>query len=140
MYVNLLESYDWYTLQYQVDKVMMFSNKDMQQRISNKYAMPDAPHKVYENSKRIEIKVNNVSIIDKNGLVQVRFTKTITPTDGGTYNEQEQELSPTPETKKYIATIGYEYVKTPAVDDVRLVNPFGFTVISYRVDEEFGDV
>lgn len=140
MYVNLLESYDWYTLQYQVDKVMMFSNKDMQQRISNKYAMPDAPHKVYENSKRIEIKVNNVSIIDKNGLVQVRFTKTITPTDGGTYNEQEQELSPTPETKKYIATIGYEYVKTPAVDDVRLVNPFGFTVISYRVDEEFGGV
>lgn len=138
MYVNLLESYDWYTLQSQVNKVMMFSNKDMQQRINNKFSMPDAPHKVYENSKRIEIKVNNVSIIDKNGLVQVRFTKTIVPTNGGNWNEQEQELSPAPEIKKYIATIGYEYVKTPAVDDVRLVNPFGFTVISYRVDEELG--
>lgn len=138
MYVNLLESYDWYTLQSQVNKVMMFSNKDMQQRIDNKFSMPDAPHKVYENSKRIEIKVNNVSIIDKNGLVQVRFTKTIVPTNGGNWNEQEQELSPAPEIKKYIATIGYEYVKTPAVDDVRLVNPFGFTVISYRVDEELG--
>lgn len=138
MYVNLLESYDWYTLQSQVDKLMMFSNKDMQQRINNKYAMPDAPHKIYENSKRVEVKINNVSIIDKNGLVQVRFTKTIVPTNGGNYNAQEQTLSPEPQVKKYIATIGYEYVKTPAVDDVRLVNPFGFTVISYRVDEEFG--
>lgn len=72
------------------------------------------------------------------GLVQVRFTKTIVPTNGGNYNAQEQTLSPEPQVKKYIATIGYEYVKTPAVDDVRLVNPFGFTVISYRVDEEFG--
>lgn len=138
MYVNLLESYDWYTLQSQVNKVMMFSDKNMQQRINNKFAMPDAPHKIYENSKRIEVKVNNVSVIDKEGLVQVRFTKTIVPTNGGNWNEQEQKLSPNPESKKYIATIGYQYVKTPAVDDVRLVNPFGFTVISYRVDEEFG--
>lgn len=139
MYVNLLESYDWYTLQSQVNKVMMFSDKNMQQRINNKFAMPDAPHKIYENSKRVEVKVNNVSIIDKNGLVQVRFTKTIVPANGGHWNEQEQTLSPAPEYKKYIATIGYQYVKTPAVDDVRLVNPFGFTVISYRVDEEFGN-
>lgn len=138
MYVNLFESYDWYTLQSQVDKLMLFSNKDMQQRISNKFSMPDAPHKIYENDKRIEVTINNVSIIDNNGLVQVRFTKTIVPTNGGSYNVQEQVLSPEPQTKKYIATIGYEYVKTPAVDDVRLVNPFGFTVISYRVDEEFG--
>lgn len=139
MYVNLLESYDWYTLQNQVNKLMMFSNKDMQQRIDTKFSMPDAPHKIYENSKRIEIKINNVSIIDEKGLVQVRFTKSIVPVGGGVWNEQEQVLSPAPQDKKYIATIGYEYVKTPAVDDVRLVNPFGFTVVSYRVDEELGN-
>lgn len=143
MYVNLLEGYDWYTLQDQVNKLMMFSNKDMQQRISNKFSMPDAPHKVYENDKRIEVAVNNVSVVNMDkggtsGLMQVRFTKAVVPTNGGSYNIQEQVLVPAPEVKKYIATIGFEYVKTPAVDDVRLINPFGFTVVSYRVDEEFG--
>lgn len=71
--------------------------------------------------------------------MQVRFTKSIVPVGGGVWNEQEQVLSPAPQDKKYIATIGYEYVKTPAVDDIRLVNPFGFTVVSYRVDEELGN-
>lgn len=143
MYVNLLESYDWYTLQAQVDKLMLFSNKDMQQRINTKYSMPDAPHKIYENSKRIEVKINNVSVVnlDKDGtsgLMQVRFTKAVVPTNGGSWNAQDQVLTPAPEVKKYIATIGFEYINVPAVDDIRLINPFGFTVVSYRVDEEFG--
>ncbi|ELA09254.1 VirB8-like protein [Moraxella macacae 0408225] len=138
MYVNLLESYDWYTLQSQIDKVMLFSDSNIQQRINTKYSKPDAPHKIYENSKRIEIKINNVSVIDEKGLIQVRFTKTLVPVDGGNWSEQEQKMSPKPVVSKHIATIGYQFVNVPTVDDVRLVNPFGYQVVSYRVDEEFG--
>ncbi len=75
LYVQLSESYDWYTIQNQIDKLMMFSNKDIQNRINNKFAKPNAPHKVYQESKRVEIKITNTSIIDENGLIQVRFTK-----------------------------------------------------------------
>ena len=138
LYVQLMESYDWYTLQTQVNHLMMFSDKNMQNRINTKFARPDAPHKLYENTKRVEVAINNVSVLDEQGLLQVRFTKTLVPVDGGVWNEQEQRMTPEPEVKKYIATIGYDYVNVPTVDDVRLVNPLGFTVVSYRVDEEFG--
>lgn len=139
LYVRLVEGYDWYTIQTQVDQAMMFSDNTMQQRLQNKFAKPDAPHKVYKEGSRININVTNASIIDEKGLIQVRFTKTIEPVNGGIYDPQTQTMSPKPEVSNHIATIGYEYVNVPTLDDVRLVNPLGFTVKTYRVDDVVGE-
>ncbi len=136
LYVTQLEGYDWYTISKQVDNVMMFSDSAMQQRISNKFNQADAPHKVYKDEKRIEIKINNTTIIDEKGLMQVRFTARVVPMNGGVYDTQRQDFLPAIQEKKYIATIGYEYVNVPALDSIRLVNPLGFTVKSYRVDQD----
>lgn len=136
LYVSQLESYDWYTLQNQVDTVLMFSDVNMQNRIKNRFSMPNAPHKIYKDQQRVEVKINNVSIIDDKGLIQVRFTSKVVPVNGGYFNAQTQSISPEPEEKKYIATLGYEYVNVPTLDSVRLTNPLGFTVKSYRVDED----
>ncbi len=135
LYVRLMEGYDWYTIQSQIDKAMMFSSSDIQNRINIKYQKPNAPHKIYQENQRVEIKITNTSIIDENGLIQVRFTKKIVPTNGGGYNPQTNEMSPEPIVSQHLATIGYEYVNIPTLDDVRRVNPLGFTVISYRVDD-----
>lgn len=135
-YVRLMEGYDWYTLQNQIDQAMMFSDSNMQGQIEKKYAMPNAPHKTYKDSQRVNVKINNVSIIDPKGILQVRFTKTVEPMNGGSYNPQTGTSTPEPKINNYIATIGYDYVNVPTVDDVRLVNPLGFTVKTYRVDEE----
>ena len=135
MYVSLREGYDWYTIQEQINKAMLFSDKNMQQQINTKFARPDAPHKIYKDAQRIDIKITNTSIIDEKGLMQVRFTKTIKPVGGGVWDENLQQLNPAPTVTNHIATLGYEYINVPTLDDVRLVNPFGFTVKTYRVDD-----
>ena len=135
-YVRLVEGYDWYTLQSQVNQAMMFSDANMQSQLQKKYAMPTAPHKIYKNNQRVNVKINNVSIIDPKGILQVRFTTTVEPMNGGTYSVQTNTITPEPQVTNHIATIGYDYVNVPTLDDVRLVNPLGFTVKTYRVDDD----
>lgn len=134
LYVKTLEGYDWYTIKNQVDSVMMMSDSNMQNRVKNIFALESAPHIVYAERFRVEIKVHSVSFIGDN-LVQVRFTKTVVPTNGGRLNAEKDYIEGLV-TTKHIATIGYDYVNVPAVDEVRRVNPLGFTVKSYRVDDD----
>lgn len=138
LYVTLYEGYDWYTIQSQINKLMMFSDQNLQNRINTKFARPDAPHKIYKDAQRVVINVTNTSIIDENGLIQVRFTKTVKPTNGGAYNQDTGTTTPEPIVTNHLATLGYEYVNIPTLDDVRLVNPLGFTVKTYRVDDVTG--
>lgn len=119
---------------------MLFSDDNMQGRINTKYSKSNAPHKIYADKQRVVININNTSIIDENGLIQVRFTKTVEPVDGGTYNSDTDSITPKPQVTNHIATLGYEYVNVPTLDDVRLVNPLGFTVKTYRVDDVTGGV
>lgn len=135
MYVDLMESYDWYTVQKQIDNALLFSDANMQNKILNKYKKVNAPHKVYKDKQRITIKITNATLIDEKGLMQVRFVKSVEPVNGGTYNPQENATFPKPIVTNHIATLGYEYVNVPTLDDIRLVNPLGFTVKTYRVDD-----
>lgn len=133
-YVRLVEGYDWYTVQSSFNKALLFSDSDVQNRLNNKFASTQAPHKVYKDKQRVEIEIDNVTFIDEN-LMQVRFTKKVVPVNGGVYNAQEDTLQPLPIESQAIATIGFDYINVPNVDEVRLVNPLGFVVKSYRVDE-----
>lgn len=133
-YVRLVEGYDNYTIQASFSKALLFSNKDEQNRLNTKFSKPDAPHKIYGVNKRVEIQIDNVSFVAEN-LLQVRFTKNVVNTDGGVYSPQEGAVTPKIITSQGIATIGYDYVNVPEVDEIRLINPLGFTVYTYRVDE-----
>ncbi|MGO3683445.1 MAG: virB8 family protein [Proteus vulgaris] len=133
-YVRLVEGYDWYTVQSSFNKALLFSDSDVQNRLNNKFASTQAPHKLYKDKQRVEIEIDNVTFIDEN-LMQVRFTKKVVPVNGGVYNAQEDTLQPLPIESQAIATIGFDYINVPNVDEVRLVNPLGFVVKSYRVDE-----
>lgn len=133
-YVRLVEGYDWYTIQSSFNKALLFSSEEEQNRLNNKFASSNAPHKIYQKRNRVEIQIDNVSFIDEN-LLQVRFTKTIVSADGGTYNPQNGGVTPEPIVSQGIATLGYDYINVPQLDEVRLINPLGFTVYTYRVDE-----
>lgn len=137
-YVRLVEGYDWYTVQSNFDKAMLFASNEEQNRLKNKFTMPDAPHKLYQNKQRVNIDVNSVSKIGEN-LLQVRFTKRVEPTDGGIYNANENSMIPAPTVSQHIATIGYDYINLPTSDDARLINPLGFVVKTYRVDTVMGE-
>lgn len=134
-FVKLSESYDWYTIQKQFDDLMLFADNNVQNEIKNKFAMPTAPHKTYGSSQRVDVKINSVSKIGDN-LMQIRFTKTVSPMNGGTYDVMSGKLSPEPIQSRHIAVLAYDYVNVPTVDEIRLVNPFGFTVKSYQVNDD----
>lgn len=136
LYVRLMEGYDWFTVQDQVSTLMLFSDADMQNRINNKFKMPNAPHKVHTDKERVEIQINNLSILDEQGLMQIRFTKRVVPSNGGIYDKNTNQFSPDQVEEKYIATMGFEYVNVPKLDEIRLKNPLGFTVKSYRIDKD----
>lgn len=137
LYVQKLESYDWYTIQSQVDQLMMFSDNNMKNRVNNLFKMETAPHKQYQDKQRVEVKINSTSFIGEQ-LIQIRFTKSIVPIDGGKFDSEEKKLVPEPVKQNFIATLGYEYLNVPTVDEIRRVNPVGFTVVSYRVDQDGG--
>lgn len=134
-YVKLSESYDWYTIQTQFDHLILFSDINIQNVIKNKFTMPTAPHKIYGSNQRVDVKINSVSKIGDN-LMQIRFTKTVSPMNGGNYEPMTNTLSPEPIITRHIAVLAYDYVNVPTVDEIRLVNPFGFTVKSYQVNED----
>lgn len=133
-YVRLVEGYDWYTIQNSFDKALLFSDSNVQNRLNNKFASSQAPHKVYKQNRRVEIDIDNITFLDSS-LIQVRFTKRIVPTNGGVYDPRQNMIQPEPTESQAIATIAFDYVNVPSVDEVRLVNPLGYTVRSYRVDE-----
>lgn len=135
LFVQKLESYDWYTIQSQFNQVMMFSNNDVKNNIKNIFNSPNAPHKLYQDKQRVDITINSISRLDKH-LLQVRFIKKISPMNGGTYDPTTDKTNPEPILEKRIATLAYEYQNVPTVDDIRRVNPLGFTVISYKVDQD----
>lgn len=137
LYVTKLESYDWYTIQSQYNDVMMFSDSNTKNQIKNRFAKPDAPHKLYKESSRIEVKIHSISKIGDD-LLQIRFVKSLMPMNGGSYDPTTGQTTPEPQDKKYIATLAYEYINVPTLDDVRRVNPLGFTVKSYQVNEDSG--
>lgn len=137
-YVKLSESYDWYTIQKQFDDLILFSDSNIQNKIKNRFSMPTAPHKTYGSSQRVDVKINSVSKIGDE-LMQIRFTKTVSPMNGGSYDPNSGRLSPEPVSTRHIATLAYEYVNVPTVDEIRLVNPFGFTVKSYEVNDDGGN-
>ena len=135
-YVKKLEGYDWYTLQNNIDQVLTMSDSTMQNAIKTRFNKPDAPQNILKNQQRINIQINNVSFLNDNGLMQVRYSASTEPMNGGTYNVNSGEVEPKIIKKNYIATIGYEYVSVPTVDALRLVNPLGFTVKTYQVTED----
>lgn len=134
-YVKLSESYDWFTIQKQYDDLMLFSDDNMQNKIKNRFLKPDAPHKKYGSNQRVDVKINSVSKIGDN-LMQIRFTQTVSSMNGGSYDPVSNVTSPEPISKKHIATLAYDYVNVPTLDEVRLVNPFGFIVNSYQVNDD----
>ena len=93
---------------------------------------PKAPVTIYGQITEVDVKVNSISFISKDELinkerrstVHVRFTKEI-KTKG-----DKQPL------QHWVATLSFVYRNSPMKLDDRLINPLGFQVVSYRKDQE----
>lgn len=128
-YVSTRERYDWYTLQSDYDAVGLMSSPEVGAAYGELFKGENAKNEVLGDRFRIDVKILSV-VPTGNANGTIRFTTTQKrvdmPTDPG-------------EVKKWVATVAYKYqpeVKMKEAD--RLVNPFGFAILTYRVDPEIG--
>lgn len=126
-YVRARETYDWYTLQRDYNTVGLLSSANVGQGYAQLFEGKDALDKTYGKTVRATVEIVSVVPTGKN-TGTVRFIKTTKRTD--------QEGTPGTVTK-WVATVAYEYRSTARIkESERLVNPFGFQVLTYRVDPE----
>lgn len=125
-YLRWREVYDWYTLQDDFNNTLLFSSPAVQAEYSSIFEGDDALDTVW--GKRIKAKVNILSIVNDTAkqLTTLRFEKTI----------KNVEDRGNGQTSVWVATITHRYTDTEMTEEMRLVNPLGFEVTSYRVDPE----
>lgn len=85
---------------------------------------PRSPTRIYGKEGTVEVEVDNVTFI-ADGHAQVRFTrKARLPGAQG------------PSVTQWIATVSYDYINPPMDQKARLINPVGFRVKDYRLDQD----
>jgi type IV secretion system protein VirB8 len=82
-----------------------------------------SPSAVYGRDGLVDITVNSIAFLGNN-VAQVRFLRT-----EKIPNSNNRETH-------WIATINYQYLKSPMKENDRLINPTGFQVSEYRLDAE----
>lgn len=129
LYTRSRETFDWYTVQKDYNTVGLLSSPSVGADYAKLFEGSDALDKKYGNSVRVTTEILSVTPNGK-GIGTVRFVKTTKRADDP--NSQGTVT-------KWVATVGYEY-RNPSLihESARLVNPFGFQVLSYRVDPELG--
>lgn len=125
-FVRARETYDWYTLQKDYNTVGLLASPTVGADYATLFEGPEALDKKFGKSVRATVEIVSV-VPNGRGVGTVRFIKTTKRTDDdgpGTVT-------------KWVATVAYEY-RNPSLisESQRLVNPFGFQVLSYRQDPE----
>lgn len=128
-FVKSYGNYNYHSIQDDYDKVILMSNDSVGQQYKSIYDGSNGQKPRDEvlgksGSRKIDI-ISVVPDVEK-GIATVRFTAT-------TDSSQESKII-----ENYTATLTYEYVSARIDEGVRLVNPLGFVVTSYREDKELG--
>ena len=124
------EGYDWHTLKNSYLITRELSSDEVFKPFEALYQSKNAPHNVYGDKYAIKIEVVSITIQDGDTAV-VRFAKVKTDT------ESNHEIERT----NWAATIGFKYSpEILATENQRLINPFGFTAVSYQVVPEINSI
>jgi type IV secretion system protein VirB8 len=125
-YVRARETYDWNTLQVDYDKTRLYSSPLLAKEYGKLFEGDEALDKKYGSKVRATVQIQSV-VPTSPTTGTVRFSKTTRYLDDSS-NGQET---------RWVATIAFTF-NSPAKlrESERLINPFGFQVVSYRVDPE----
>ena len=126
-YVQAREAYDYRTLENDYIKTRELSMPNVFEPYSRQFGTDkNSMEQTIGDSKRILVELLSV-VPNGNGIATVRFRKKLVDTQTGQPEGADV----------WTARIGYEYVPTFKVEEAkRLINPFGFKVTTYRVDQE----
>lgn len=127
-YVTARESYVWQDRAAYFERVTLMSEAGEQNRYAKAVGAdnPKSPQRVLGHNSIIEVKVRSIALGRDGASASVRFTRTTHDLGGGVADQAQS----------FIATITYSFVETTMSEGDRLINPRGFTVRLYRLDEE----
>jgi len=125
-YIRARETYDWYSLQNDYNTVGLLSADVVGKEYAKLFTGKKALDQLY--GKNIKVNVKIISIVPNGGnTATVRFAKRVKRVDDSGFGN----------VTKWTATISYKYLtRLKMKESERLVNPFGFKVLSYRIDPE----
>ena len=126
-YVQAREAYDYRTLENDYIKTRELSMPNVFEPYSRQFGTDkNSMEQTIGDTKCILVELLSV-VPNGNGIATVRFRKKLVDTQTGQPEGADV----------WTARIGYEYVPTFKVEEAkRLINPFGFKVTTYRVDQE----
>lgn len=126
-FVRSYENYNYQSIQNDYDKTILMSGDTVANDYKKIYTdTPEHPARDKQLGQQGTRKVKILSVVPdiKKGIATVRFQ---TETTGGNQSTVVEN---------WVATITYEYVSAKIDDSVRLLNPLGYVVTSYRADKE----
>lgn len=126
-YIKAREVFDPYNYNYNYyTKVRLFSSSNVYDEFRNyiRSQNMDDLFNLYSGFVRSELKVRSIQKLDDDTF-QVRFTVEMTRKDGSSVKRNK------------IVIMSYRYASLEMNDRQRYVNPLGFQVTSYRVDDEY---
>lgn len=124
-YVRARETYDWYSLQEEYETVNLLSAPGIAADYNKRFEGPEALDKKFGANVRVTVSIASI-VLNQKGIATVRFTQRVRTL------ADDREI-----TSSWVATIGFEYQGTAKLkESTRLVNPFGFQALTYRLDEE----
>jgi len=127
-YVKLKEQYYYETLNKDFETVQMFSSPKVSQDYMNQMLNKETGRaNVLQNNKEIEVKILSIVLHNKDdeNIATVRIETNLKEKNS---NDVQSDIK--------VITLTYEYQNMKQDASLRLENPLGFIVNSYRVDEE----
>ncbi|RDD34575.1 type IV secretion system protein VirB8 [Wolbachia endosymbiont of Cylisticus convexus] len=125
-YIKAREVFDPYNYNYNYyTKVRLFSSPNVYSEFRN-YIKSQSMHDLFNlhSDAKGELKIHSIQKLGNDAL-QVRFSIKFTRKDGSSSK------------KNKIVVMSYKYASLEMNDQQRYINPLGFQVISYRVDDEY---
>lgn len=123
-YILARETYDPQDLNLNYDQVRMMSTLEEASRFEDFIRGPESPIEKFNNTITRAVRVISVSFLNQK-TAQVRFKTTQTQVGS---NEKRDN--------HWIATLSYQFLNSPMDEEVRMSNPLGFQIQTYRVDQE----
>ncbi len=128
LYVKTREQYYYETLSNDYAATQSMSNEFVKNSYLKIYDGSNGRAERLENRKFVEAKILSIVLSNSNGTKVATVRAEMTKRDKSTYSVNEKAIK--------VITLSYEYLPTKQTEKIRLTNPLGFTVTSYRIDNE----
>lgn len=125
-YIRARETYDAHTLQQDYNRSVLYSSPTVAKEYASQFEGPDALDKKYGSKTKATVEI--LSVVPTSSTTgTVRFSK----------KTELVDRSLPPVETRWVATVAFAFNGVEALkESERLINPFGFQVLSYRVDPE----